>query len=84
MKTYAERPKVYFRVTTGDRVRFETLFLPQAEEFARGVYRETKQIADIDEVQVGVLYDVPDVGAMGQAGVRSGGLGRHRRDGEAL
>ena len=47
----APTPKVYFRVSTKGGVRFETLFLEQAEEFARGIYRATKQIADIDEVQ---------------------------------
>lgn len=47
---YAKRPEVYFRVSTRGGVRFETLFLPQAEEFARHIYQATKQIADIDEV----------------------------------
>lgn len=47
----AKEPKVYFRVSTNGNVRFETLFIEQAEEFCRGIYRATKQIADLDEVQ---------------------------------
>jgi hypothetical protein len=42
---------VYFRVSVRGEVRFETLFIEQAEEFSRGIYRASKQIADIDEVQ---------------------------------
>lgn len=40
----------YFRVSVGSKVRFETLFQHQAEEFARGIYRATKVIAEIHEI----------------------------------
>lgn len=43
---------VYYRVSTRGAVRFETLFLEQAEEFSRGIYRASKVIADIDEVTI--------------------------------
>lgn len=41
---------VYFRVSVAGKTRFESVFQDQAEEFAKGVYRETKVIADIHEV----------------------------------
>jgi hypothetical protein len=43
--------KVYYRVSVNDRVRFESLFLDQAQEFARQVYRDEQIIADIDEIE---------------------------------
>lgn len=44
------RPTTYFRVSVAGKTRYETLFQHQAEEFARGIYRATKVIAEIDEV----------------------------------
>jgi hypothetical protein len=40
----------YYRVSLDGVTRFETLFLEQAEEFARHLYKSEKRVSDIDEV----------------------------------
>jgi hypothetical protein len=40
----------YYRVSLNGVTRFETLFVEQAEEFARNLYRSEKRVSDIDEV----------------------------------
>jgi hypothetical protein len=43
---------VYYRVTTRGVVRFESVFLQDAEAFARGIYKAEKVVSDIDELPV--------------------------------
>jgi hypothetical protein len=42
--------KVYYRVSVQGRVRLESVFLNEAQEYASSIYRKEKSIADIDEV----------------------------------
>jgi hypothetical protein len=46
----ATQPTCYYRVSTKGRVRFESVFQSEAEDFARGIYKKESNLPDIDEV----------------------------------
>ena len=41
---------VYYRVSLSGLIRFESVYLTDAEKFARHVYEESRAICEIDEV----------------------------------
>lgn len=45
-----DRFPMYYKVSVDEKVRFETVYLTDAQNFAKNLYKEENVLAQIDEI----------------------------------